>query len=183
MEYMPHLVHASISHRSSYPDNNFLRSLSSVKYLQLDRLDTMVPIPRCDYSRLIECRIGYFDPYRCESFVVFLSNCPELKVFMVDSISEIDRPENHVPVLWNQPTSVPMCLPSRLELFRWTGYRGREDERELIRYIVENSTRLKKAEIYLNRSCNLEEKQKMAEELKSMPKVLEPDRPAAQWDC
>ncbi|CAA7055987.1 unnamed protein product [Microthlaspi erraticum] len=184
-EYMPHLVHASISVKF-YPDDNLLRSLASINYLQLFLNDPMVPWWNAvNYSRLIECRIRCFDPDECESLVVLLSNCPQLKVFMVESMSKTDRLENHVPVLWNQPSSVPKCLSSRLEWFRWTGYAGREDEKELIRYIVEHSKCLKKAEVYLNFSCDPEEKQKMAEELKSMPKmltsVLKPD-PPAHWD-
>ncbi|CAA7055984.1 unnamed protein product [Microthlaspi erraticum] len=187
IEYMPHLVHASIG-VTFYSDNNFLRSLSTVKYLQLDPPDTGM-VPWCNavnYSQLIECSISDFDPDECESLVVLLSNSPQLKVFMVESISdEIPRSEDHVPVSWNKPSSVPKCLSSRLEFFRWSGYAGIENERELIRYIVEHSKCLKKAEVYLNLSCNPEEKQKMVEELKSMPKVLasvlEPARPAP-WD-
>ncbi|CAA7055986.1 unnamed protein product [Microthlaspi erraticum] len=171
MEYMPHLVYAYICVRF-YPDDNLLRSLSSIKYLQLHLPRTMVPWCGVNYSRLIECRIRYYHPDECESLVLLLSNCPQLKVFTVESMIEIDRSRNHVPVPWNQPSSVPKCLSSHLKIFRWTGYAGREDEKEFIRYIVEHSKCLVRAKVYLNLSCNPEEKQKMVEELKSMPKVL-----------
>ncbi|CAA7055985.1 unnamed protein product [Microthlaspi erraticum] len=180
MEYMPHLVYAYICVRF-YPDDNLLRSLSSIKYLQLDPPDMVPWCNAVNYSQLIKFSIDDIYADECESLVVLLSNCPQLKVFMVESMyDEIDQLEDQVPVLWNQPSSVPRCLSSRLKLFRWTGYRGREYERELIRYIVENSKCLKKAEVYLNLSSHPEEKQKMAEELKSIPKVLtsvlKPDR-------
>ncbi|CAH2064640.1 unnamed protein product [Thlaspi arvense] len=177
---MPHLVDASITATFNQEDN-FLSSISSIKYLQLYLLDPPWWCNTVTYSRLIECCISNFDPEWCESLVVFLSNCPKLKVFRVDSI---DRSENHVPVLWNQPTSVPECLSYCLEFFRWTKYAGREDEKQLIWYIVQNSKCLKRAKIWLKSTCNLEEKRKMTKELKSLPKVLTsasiPD-PPARW--
>lgn len=86
---------------------------------------------------------------------------------MVNCGPEID----HVPLVWNQPSSVPRCLSSHLEIFEWEGYAGREDEKEVIRYILENSKCLKTAEISQNSTCSAEEKQKMIEELESMHKV------------
>lgn len=172
IKYMPCLTTASIA-VAFYPDDNFLRSLPSIKYLELYPGDgTMVPW--CNavfYSLLIECSICRFDLDLCESLVGFLSNCPKLEILMVDSIFEIDRSENHVPVLWNQPSSVPKCLSSHLMIFKWKGYAGREDEKEVIRYILENSKCLRRAEISMNSTCNLEEKQQMIDELESMPSV------------
>ncbi|CAH2064642.1 unnamed protein product [Thlaspi arvense] len=172
IEYMPHIVTASIA-ATFYPEDNFLSSLSSIKNLELYPFDTMVPwCNAVNYFRLIECRLRDFDPDWCESLVVLLTNCPVLKKFMVDCNYEIDRSDDHVPVLWDQPSSVPKCLSSCLEFFRYTGYAGREDERELIRYISQNSKCLNRAEICLNPTCNREEEEQMAEEFTSMPKVF-----------
>lgn len=120
---------------------------------------------RVTYRNPLVCSICLYHPDLCESLVVLLSNCPKLEVFMVDSIFNIDWSEN---VLWNQPRSVPKCLSSHLNIFRWKGYAGKENEKELIRYILENSKCLKRAEISLNSTYNIEEKQKMIEELGSI---------------
>ncbi|KAG7565037.1 FBD domain [Arabidopsis suecica] len=168
VEYMPHLVTVVID--VLFPNENFMRSLSSVKYLALSPFDIMVPW--CDavnnYSRLVECMIFLSDQDLCESLLVLLSNCSKLKVFMVDS--EIGQYANRGPGLWNQPSSVPRCLSSHLEIFEWEGYAGREYEKELIRYILENSKCLKTAGISPNSTCS-EEKQKMVIELESMQRV------------
>ncbi|CAH8268011.1 unnamed protein product [Arabidopsis lyrata] len=159
VEYMPHLVTVVID--LLFPIENFMRSLSSVKYLALSPFDIMVPW--CDavnnYSRLTCVNHFWF----CSLIVLIL------KVFMVDS--EIGQYANHGPGLWNQPSSVPGCLSSHLEIFEWEGYAGRKYEKELIRYILENSKCLKTVGISPNSTCS-EEKQKMVvEELESMHRV------------
>jgi len=149
-----------------------LRSLSSIEYLELSiRGDTMVAWCNAVYSLLKECSIHRFYPDLCESLVVLLSNSPKLEVLMVDSTFLIERSENHAPVLWNQPSSVPECLSSHPTIFEWKGYGGREDEKELIRYILENFKCLKRAEISMNSTCSLEKKQRMIDELESMHSV------------
>ncbi|KAG7565038.1 FBD domain [Arabidopsis suecica] len=173
VEYMPHLVTANID-VEFYLNENILRSLSSVKYLVLFPFDTILfpwPDAVINYSRLVECTIYLSDQDLCESLVVFLSYFSKLRVFMVDTRVEIDQPANHDSALWNQPSSVPKCLSSHLEIFEWDGYRGREYEKELIRYILENSKCLKTAGIAPNPTFSGEEKQKMMEELESMHRV------------
>lgn len=47
---------------------------------------------------------------------------------------------------WNQPDDVPQCLLFHLEIFMWEGYEGLiEDEREIAKYILRNTNRLKRA--------------------------------------
>ncbi|CAA0385280.1 unnamed protein product [Arabidopsis thaliana] len=111
--YMPHLV--TVVTDELFPSEKFMRPLSSVKYLALSPFDTMVPW--CDavnYSRLVECMIHLSEYDLLESLLVLLSKCSKLKVFLVDS----DIPRwNHDPALWNQPSSIPRCLSSHLEIF------------------------------------------------------------------
>ncbi|KAL1203344.1 putative F-box/FBD/LRR-repeat protein [Cardamine amara subsp. amara] len=167
-EYMPCLADATVDVDFN-PDGNFLSSLSRTEFMYLGYVDnTMVPLYNAiNYSRLIESHIELNDIDLCESLVVLLSNCPKLKNFLVKCQYETD----HFTLLWNQPSSVPKCLSSHLEIFEWDGYAGREDEKEFIRYILENSKCLKRAGILLNLTCNAEEKQKIIEELKSMHRV------------
>ncbi|CAA7058335.1 unnamed protein product [Microthlaspi erraticum] len=173
IEYMPRLIRASVSVKLKLVDK-FLKCLSSIEYLKLDPVgSTMAPWCNVVYTLLIECRIYPYISWSGSSLGVLLSNCPKLKVLLVESVSDKPKSENHDPVLWKQPNSVPKCLSSHLEIFEWIGYAGRKYQKEVIRYILENSKYLKKAEISLNSFSNLEEEQKkkMIEELESMPRV------------
>ncbi|CAL9224347.1 unnamed protein product [Arabidopsis halleri] len=50
-------------------------------------------------------------------------------------------------VCWNQPSSVPGCLLSSLQIFNWSGYFGRPRDRDIAVYILKNACHLKKATI------------------------------------
>ncbi|CAH2065943.1 unnamed protein product [Thlaspi arvense] len=167
IEYMPRLTRAWMN-ASIHPGEKFLKSLSTIKYLTLTRLHTLVPWCNVVFSLLEECSLCPFRAGWCESLGVLLSNCPKLKVLMVDSTCE-----DHASVLWNQPRSVSECLSSHLEIFRWQGYAGRKYQKKVIRYILKNSKCLKKAEISLKSIGKLEEEQKkkMIEKLQSMYRV------------
>lgn len=55
-------------------------------------------------------------------------------------------------VKWNQPKNVPQCLLFHLEIFVWKGYKWqRGDEKEVARYILGNTYRLKRATFYSKR--------------------------------
>ncbi|ESQ45587.1 hypothetical protein EUTSA_v10010922mg, partial [Eutrema salsugineum] len=152
IEYMPRLAKAIIKVDFDL-NGNFRRSLSSIKHLTLVFHSTMVPWSNTvNYSGLIQCSIVLCDTDLCESLVVLLSH-------LVDQDIE-----------WNQPSSVPKCLSSSLEIFGWKGYEGRENEKQLVRYILENSKCLKKAGISPNSNLSAEETLKMTEEFKSMHK-------------
>lgn len=74
-----------------------------------------------------------------------------------------------LPPSWNQPSSIPGCLSSQLDMFGWRHYRGREDEKQLVTYILANSKCLKTVEISLRAATpNLEEKKK---ELECLPRI------------
>ncbi|CAH2065945.1 unnamed protein product [Thlaspi arvense] len=168
IEYMPRLKKAWMN-PSTHPGENFLKSLSTIEYLKLSQLYTLVPWCNVVFSLLIECRLCPYYADWCESLGVLLSNCPKLKVLMVDSTYEAGFP---VLWKWNQPSSVSECLSSHLEIFRWQWYAGREYQTKVIRYILKNSKCLKKAEISLKSIGNLEEEQKkMIEDLQSMSRV------------
>ncbi|CAL9220321.1 unnamed protein product, partial [Arabidopsis halleri] len=97
IQNMPHLDVAIVS-VGSYPTNKFLRSLSSVRCLDL-------------YSN-------------------------------EDLFEE-------VPLSWNQPSSVPGCLLSHLEIFEWKNFGGSREEKQFLAYILANSNCLKTVGILL----------------------------------
>ncbi|CAN7025729.1 unnamed protein product [Brassica oleracea var. botrytis] len=78
------------------------------------------------------------------------------------------------PVSWNHPDSVPKCLLTHLEIFDWRGYRARSEEKELVRYILANSSCLKVVAISMRSTCSFEDRERMMNELKSMSRISEP---------
>ncbi|KAG7592870.1 F-box domain [Arabidopsis thaliana x Arabidopsis arenosa] len=146
------------------PSEKFLRSLSSVIHLHLFLTKSMVAC--CNtikFSRLIEF---YFRPDDLvdwlEPLMFLLQNSPKLKSLTIDAKT------GGLPPSWNQPSAIPECLSSHLEIFGWRGYGGREDEKHVMTYILANSKCLKTVEISLLATCNLEETQK---EFESMPRI------------
>lgn len=75
-----------------------------------------------------------------------------------------------LPLSWNQPSSVPGCLSTHLEIFEWREYEGRNEEREFINYIFANSECLKRAGFSLKSTSNHKDRKKM-KDLESMYRV------------
>ena len=46
---------------------------------------------------------------------------------------------------WNQPSSVPECLLSSLQILNWEGYFGRPQDRDIAVYILRNARHLRTA--------------------------------------
>jgi len=114
--------------------------------------------------------------------MLLLHNAPKLKALRINSVSTSletclirilpSQPFiDHVPLSWNQPSSVPRCVLSHLEIFEWKLFEGRREEKQLLAYILENSKCLKTVEISLIPFTNVEEKKKIREDLESMYRV------------
>ncbi|CAA7031918.1 unnamed protein product [Microthlaspi erraticum] len=169
IEDMPFLEDANID-IESYPDDKFLTSLSSVLAIRLFLSDTMVM--RCgniNLSRLVKLRICPSRPDWLTPLVHLLGNAPQLKEFLVDSQYTYE-PED-LSFSWNQPSPVPKCLPSELEILEWRDYGDRVEEKEFLTYILANSKRLKTVTISLRSTIDLEEQKLIMEELKDIPRV------------
>ncbi|KAH0885442.1 hypothetical protein HID58_061538 [Brassica napus] len=54
----------------------------------------------------------------------------------------------HTGVCWKQPSQVPQCLLSSLQIFNWSGYFGRAQERDIAVYILKNACCLEKVTIF-----------------------------------
>ncbi|CAF2045634.1 putative F-box/FBD/LRR-repeat protein At1g22000 [Brassica rapa] len=163
IENMPCLVEAYIGFVPN-PNDKFLRNLVSVRHLLLCLTEPMVECcTATKFSWLIEF---YFRPEESvdwlDSLMFLLQNSPKLKTLMIKT-----EPQSIAPS-WNQPNSIPGCLSSNLEIFGWVDYGGREDEKQLVTYILANAECLKKVEISFLDTSNLEEKQK---ELQSSPRI------------
>ncbi|KAJ4872840.1 hypothetical protein Rs2_45486 [Raphanus sativus] len=132
IENMP-CLDVTFIHLCDNLSDTFLRSLSSVIHMDLFFLESMVAY--CNaviYSSLVElnfCPGSFVDCL--DPLMVLLHNSPKLKSLTLDT-------EAHsFPLSWNQPSSIPGCLSSYLEIFRWKAYGGTEDERQLMSSVTQ----------------------------------------------
>ncbi|XP_024014404.1 F-box/FBD/LRR-repeat protein At4g26340 [Eutrema salsugineum] len=138
---LPSLKHLYLA---LYPDDKFMRCLSSLRYLEICCVLWACGII---FSQLIECKIrpcvlDWFEP-----LLLLLQNSPNLKVLVIDQVYYQTEP---FPLSWNQPSYVPLCLSTSLEIFEWNKFRGKPEEMEIVRYIFANSKCRKRAGISLN---------------------------------
>ncbi|CAN7050773.1 unnamed protein product [Brassica oleracea var. botrytis] len=170
IQNMPHLDWAHVFLIVPYPkDDKFLRSFSSVKILRLS-LRNVECCSTIKFSRLMKVTLHLccFDDFMCslEPLLLFLHNSPILKVLEINY--DVALCSNGVPLSWNRPSSVPVCLLSHLEIFVWKEFAGRRQERAFVAYILANSKRLKTAVFSPTYNLYEKEKEKMMELLKSM---------------
>ncbi|KAG2243477.1 hypothetical protein Bca4012_085518 [Brassica carinata] len=181
IQNMPHLDTAYVSHLVSQPNDKFLRSFSSVRNLHL-RLMNVACCSAATFSRLMKFKLHFVGPANpelitgCSEFcsleplMIFLHNSPILKELTI-SYGVYNYWED-LPLSWNQQSSVPGCLSSHLEIFVWERFGGiRIQERECVEYILANSKRLKTATVLPLCYYNLEKKEEMVEDIKSMYRI------------
>ncbi|ANM69359.1 F-box/RNI-like/FBD-like domains-containing protein [Arabidopsis thaliana] len=94
-----------------------------------------------------------------------LKDSPNLRIL------EISVMEDHVDDVgisldgWNQPSSVPECLLSSLQIFKWPQYLGRPEDRDIAVYILKNARHLKKTTILADRCERFVTQRRMIKEL------------------
>ncbi|KFK40249.1 hypothetical protein AALP_AA3G349600 [Arabis alpina] len=122
------------------------------------------------FSRLTKCKIFPSDSEWMDSLVPFLQNTPNLNFLIVD-YTFTGRP----PIAsssWSESNYDPKCLSTSLEKFELIGYGGRDEEQELVDYILTKSICLETAKISLRSTfLELEDKDTRLEELKAIPRA------------
>ncbi|CAG7865441.1 unnamed protein product [Brassica rapa] len=129
-ENKPHLDKAFISGFCN-PDDKFVACLSSVINLELVlNFATFAWFNTISFSQLLECKITLVDNLDwLEPQMFLLQNSPNLKLLSIDK--KFVRFPEELPLSWNQPSSVPKCLSTHLEIFEWNEYGGKK-QRERI---------------------------------------------------
>ncbi|CDY11890.1 BnaC03g13160D [Brassica napus] len=142
-EHMPEVIEANIHVICGQPEN-FIGSLTSICHLSLCSLSSETPYPS-----------GTTFPYlehlelctRCAGWanllVCILKDAPTLKYLKLKS--QHGAHYNDQMILWKEPTAVPECLSTHLEIMEWRQYEGTEQERSMAAYILANATCLKTA--------------------------------------
>ncbi|XP_020885112.1 F-box/FBD/LRR-repeat protein At4g26340-like [Arabidopsis lyrata subsp. lyrata] len=101
--------------------------------------------------------------------MLFLQKSPKIEDLFI-----VDKTNSGFPLPFNPPISVPECLSIHLKIFEWQGYGGRKAEKEVVKYILANSTCLITAYISIeltHRRHRGRKKNKMMKELASMSRV------------
>ncbi|EOA15113.1 hypothetical protein CARUB_v10028486mg, partial [Capsella rubella] len=98
------------------------------------------------FSRLRSFKLFSYGDLWLELLSFILNNSPRLgDLYILDN----GHQPGNLPLSWQQPSLVPSCLTSRLEVFAWKRYRASEEKKQVLRYILANSKCLKKVTITL----------------------------------
>ncbi|CAA7055564.1 unnamed protein product [Microthlaspi erraticum] len=76
-----------------------------------------------------------------------LNDVPILRVLDISYLDDHGLSKHNQLVRWKQPISVPECLLSSLQIFKWSGYTGKRQDRDIAVYILKNARCLKTATI------------------------------------
>ncbi|CAA7061815.1 unnamed protein product [Microthlaspi erraticum] len=108
-------------------------------------------------------------------FDKFIASLPavvlSLELKLHDEVECDYEPDDDLQLLWNQPSYVPSCLSSQLEIFEWRGYGDETEEEEFLTYILANSKCLKSATISLRPTLGLVEKKRVTTKLKDITRI------------
>ncbi|ESQ37786.1 hypothetical protein EUTSA_v10029506mg [Eutrema salsugineum] len=170
IENTPCLEEVYINVDRSFPNvDKFLRSFSTVLFLELILTENMIVCSSTiKFSRLTKCKIFPCDTNWMGSFVSFLHNAPKLKFLIIDYKATHRPPVTSIS--WSDSSYDPECLSSSLEKFELIDYGGREEEQELVEYLLTTARCLKTATIYLS-TLKLEDEDITMEELKAIQRV------------
>ncbi|CAH8377156.1 unnamed protein product [Eruca vesicaria subsp. sativa] len=158
---MPNLVKANIKLPPSGDSQKLLECLTSAKHLSLCAIPSTFSYPIGAFSHLLSLKLCTCCSVWCS---LILRQTPKLTVLRFQPSHKCSH---YIQTQWEKPSSVPQCLNSSLETVEWIDYQGRESEKKLVMYLLENSGQLKKMAIRALQSTNLGERYKMLQELSS----------------
>ncbi|KAF2579398.1 hypothetical protein F2Q68_00000921 [Brassica cretica] len=142
-EHMPEVTEANIQVLCGQSEN-FIGSLTSIRHLSLCSLSSETPYPSgITFPYLEHLELSTCSDEWSNLLVCLLYEAPTLKYLKLKS--QHGAHYNDPLILWKEPTSVPECLSTHLEIVEWRQYEGKEHERNMAAYILANATCLKTA--------------------------------------
>ncbi|XP_010451804.1 PREDICTED: putative FBD-associated F-box protein At5g38570 [Camelina sativa] len=119
--------------------NSIIGSITSVKRLTICSVgvygDGFV-LKNLEKLKLCLCKMTL-----SKLFVQLLKDSPNLQVLDISGVGCSGM------VSWNRPSSVPKCLLSSLQIFNWSDYFGRPQDKDIAVYILTNACHLKMVKI------------------------------------
>ncbi|CAH2069760.1 unnamed protein product [Thlaspi arvense] len=96
-----------------------------------------------------------------------LSDSPNLRSLKLEPCH---RMVNQQRPCWSEPSSVPECVLSSLKTFEWVLYEGREEEKEVVAFILRSASCLENVTVTFSSDHRRSEKFKMIKELSFLPR-------------
>ncbi|KAJ0230801.1 FBD-associated F-box protein [Hirschfeldia incana] len=100
------------------------------------------------FNQLEHLKLCVCKDYSSHLLGQLLKDSPNVRVLDVFHTGIHGFVEDTDMVSWKQPSLVPQCLLSSLQIFSWRGYFGRSQERDIAVYILKNACFLKKVTIF-----------------------------------
>ncbi|XP_010504321.2 PREDICTED: FBD-associated F-box protein At4g10400 [Camelina sativa] len=148
VENMPNLIEADLDVELPYI-KSVVRSITSVK--RLAKCSEAMYGQGFVFNQLVHLEICMCKEHSSDLLVPLLRDSSSLQVLdliLIDYHEEISEME-----YWNQPSTVPECVLSRLQTLDWSVYRGTPGERDLAVYILKNVVHFKTMKIT---SCEMD---------------------------
>ncbi|KAF8051037.1 hypothetical protein N665_1813s0006 [Sinapis alba] len=127
----------------SFASKNVIGSVTSVKHLTVCSEDVYgdgIVFNQLEHLELCICRDD-----SSNLLAQFLKDCPNLRELGISQLDlHADLKTNEMG-FWDQPSSVPECLLSSLQIVNWSGYFGRPQDRDIAVYILRNARHLRTA--------------------------------------
>ncbi|ESQ47209.1 hypothetical protein EUTSA_v10027812mg [Eutrema salsugineum] len=134
---MPKLYEAYVDF-FSHDLKSFIGSVTSVKRLTICSQDDVygdgLVFNQLEHLTLCVCKNDSL-----KLLGQFLKDSPNLRVLDIGVIEGHWIDECGEMVRWNQPSPVPQCLLSSLQILNWSRYFGRPQERDIAVYILKNA--------------------------------------------
>ncbi|XP_020873181.1 FBD-associated F-box protein At5g38590-like isoform X1 [Arabidopsis lyrata subsp. lyrata] len=131
--------------------NSAIRSVTYVKRLTICSMD--VYGDGFVFSQLEHLNLCVCKTYSWNLLGQLLKDSPTLRVLNISVVKDHIFDKRNGMVSWNQPSPVPECLLSSLQIFNWSGYLGSPEERDIQVYILKNACHLKTTKISSEPSC------------------------------
>ncbi|XP_018492037.1 FBD-associated F-box protein At5g38590 [Raphanus sativus] len=132
----------------SFAVKNVIGSVTSVKHLTVCSEDVYGDGIVFDQLEQLELCICKDDSSNL--LAQFLKDSPNLRVLGISQLDLHGDLKINEMGFWNQPSSVPECLLSSLEILNWGGYFGRAQDRDIAVYILRNGRQLRTATFWAN---------------------------------
>ncbi|KFK44981.1 hypothetical protein AALP_AA1G328600 [Arabis alpina] len=160
---MPNIVKANVDVTHSHP-GKILSCITSVKqlYLCLETSKDAYPVGSI-FCGLLNLEICTCETAWLNLLLCVLKDSPKLRALKL--VERHKSRDGDPRPCWSEPSSVPECLLSSLETLEWVNYNGREEEKELVAFILRNGSCLKKVTISSKSTDSDKKKLEMLKEL------------------
>ncbi|ESQ28677.1 hypothetical protein EUTSA_v10019567mg, partial [Eutrema salsugineum] len=138
IENMPKLREADVD--VVFPNiKSLIESITSIKRITICSFKAVYG-EGLVFNQLQHLKICLCSNYSGNLIVRFLKHSPNLRVLDLFIMGGDHQPTDMFS--WDQPSNVPECVLSSLQIFNWSGYKGEPKERDLAVYILKNACRL-----------------------------------------